>query len=220
MTEKELLYLFRELGVITRYSHFVYTSWRHGRDYFNKDAIYPHTEIVSNLCSMIAKRFIHDGIEVVVAPALGGIVLSQRVAEHLEKLSTPTLVVVGDQPRREVLSVYAEKSGDDGFVIRRGYEKLIPEKKVLVVDDVLTTGGSVKKLVEAVRTLKGEVIGVGTICNRGGVTKESLAVSKLESLVHFYCPSWAEAECQLCAQNIPINLEFGKGREYLDRVGI
>ncbi len=97
-------------------SHVVYTSGKHGSAYINKDAIYPHTIYTSRLCRMLAGQFVDDGVDVVIAPAVGGVILSQWTAHHLDGLG-----------------VYADKSGD-GFVIKRGYDKLIIGKRVLVVE--------------------------------------------------------------------------------------
>jgi len=141
----------------------------------------------------------------VVAPAVGGTILSQWVAHHLSDL-------VG----REVLAVYADKAEGDEFVIKRGYDKLVSGKRVLVVEDVLTTGGSAKKVVDVVRQIGGEVIALGVLCNRGGITPQDVSdVPELFALVNVSLDAWDEAECPLCAQNVPINTDVGKGREYL-----
>src|SRR5258708_5388937 len=186
--------------------HFVYTSGMHGNAYVNKDAIYPHVKEISWLCSAMANLFRFCDIDVVVGPEKGGIILSQWTAYHLERRASPG-----------VLAVYAEKDGDE-FVIKRGYEKLIPRKNVYIVEDVLTTGGSVRKVVEAVRALNGHVIGVGAIFNRGGVSRKDLGdhpSPPLLSLVDVKLDPWNEAECPLCAEGVPINTSVGKGKESL-----
>jgi len=189
-------------------SHVVYTSGKHGLSYINKDAIYPHTSKTAQICYELTDRLCHEhvfNVDVVVGPALGGIILSQWIAYHFSQIQ-----------QREVLAVYAEKDETGNFVIKRGYDKLIKGKKVLVVEDVLNTGGSVKKVVEAVRVIDGEVVGVGAICNRGKVTKEDVGdVPLLLSLVNIEMESWEPEECPLCQQNIPINTDVGKGREFL-----
>ena len=204
MTESEVLKILHQVGAIITGSHIVYTSGQHGSSYVNKDAVYPHTGEISRLCRAIAEKFSQTGVEVVAAPALGGIILSQWTAHHLSELDG-----------RNVLAVYAEKSGD-GFVIQRGYDKLISGKKVLVVEDILTTGGSVKKVVETVRALGGQVTAVAALCNRGGVTAEGLGnLPELFALVNLQLEAWDEKECPLCAKNVPVNTSIGKGREFL-----
>lgn len=207
MTEQEVLELLNEIGAVITGSHIVYTSGRHGEAYVNKDAIYPHTKVISRLCLVMAEPFTKDGVQAVIAPAVGGVILAQWVAYHLTNLTG-----------EEVLGLYADKS-DDGFTIKRGYDKLVTGKKVLVVEDVLTTGGSVRKVIEAVRDHGGQVVGLGAICNRGGVTAADVGgVPKLEALVNVALQSWEKDACPLCQKGVPINTDVGKGREFLHRI--
>ena len=208
MTEQEVLEMLNRVGAVITNSHIVYTSGKHGPDYVNKDAIYPSTTNTSLLGQEIAERFYNDEVEVVIAPAIGGVILSQWTAYHLSD------GLFG----REVLSIYAEKSESGGFIIKRGYDKLVAGKRVLVVEDVLTTGGSAKAVVEAVRTIGGKVVGLGALVNRGGVTAQEIGgVSKFIALVNIKLAAWQEADCPLCEQGVPINLDVGKGREFLAR---
>lgn len=206
INEQEVLRILERVhGVITD-SHVVYTSGKHGSAYVNKDAVYPHTKETSALCRALAKEFENLNVEVVIAPAIGGVILSQWVAYHLSETSG-----------REVLGVYAEKA-DTGevFVIKRGYDRLVVGKRTLVVEDVLTTGGSARRVIEATRAAGGEVVGLGVLCNRGGVTSGDLAdPPKLFALVNVTLDAWDEAQCPLCAKGVPINTQVGKGREYL-----
>lgn len=205
MKEQDVLQLLGNVGAVIKDSHIVYTSGKHGTAYVNKDAVYPHTKETSDLCRAIAEQFAGDGVDVVVAPAIGGVILSQWTAHHLSEITGA-----------EVLGVYAEKTENDAFVIKRGYDKIVAGKNVLVVEDVLTTGGSVKKVIETVRALGGNVIGLGVLCNRGGITPSDVSnPPSLFALVNVKLDSWDEADCPLCAQNVPINTDVGKGREYL-----
>jgi len=208
MNEQEVMRILGKVGAVITDSHIVYTSGKHGTTYFNKDAIYPHTKETSNLCRAIAEHFANDGVEVVIAPAIGGVILSQWTAHHLSKITG-----------REVFGVYAEKAkGEDAFIIKRGYDKIVARKNVLVVEDVLTTGSSAKKVVEVTRALGGNIVGLGVLCNRGGITPEDVAnPPKFFALVNVKLDAWDEAECPLCAQSVPINTDVGKGREYLVR---
>ncbi len=214
MKPEEVLGILKSCGALIADSHIVYTSGRHGDTYINKDAVYPHTAVISKLCKEIAEYFEDFGCEVVVAPAVGGVILSQWTAYHLNTLTPVNRV-------GEILGLYAEKS-DDGqtFEFRRGYDKLVRGKKVLVVEDILTTGGSVQKVVEAVRRLNGKVEGVGAICNRGGVTTKDIGdVPELYALLDINLDSYPEEGCPFCAKKVPINIKVGKGREYLHQKG-
>jgi orotate phosphoribosyltransferase len=208
MNEQEVLQVLGKVGAVIVGSHIVYTSGKHGTAYVNKDAVYSHTTETSRLCRAIAERFADDNVEVVIAPAIGGVILSQWTAHHLSEMSG-----------HEVFGVYAEKSEDgDAFVIKRGYDKLVAGKNVLVVEDALTTGGSAKKVVEATRAIGGNVVGLGVLCNRGGITPQDVAnVPKLDALVNVKLDAWDEATCPLCEQNVPVNTDVGKGREFLAR---
>lgn len=208
MHQREVFRILAEVGAVITDSHVVYTHGKHGTAYVNKDAVYPHTVNTSMLCRAIAEQFLDDEVEVVIGPATGGVILSQWVAHHLSA-----------RKFREVLGVYAEKSeGGDAFIIKRGYDKLVAGKNVLVVEDVLTTGGSVLKVIEAVLALGGNVVGLGVLCNRGGITPHDVGnVPRLVSLVDVKLDAWDEADCPLCAQGVPINTDVGKGREFLAR---
>jgi len=210
MNDQEALVILGENQAIIVDSHIVYTSGKHGMAYVNKDAVYPHTRATSKLCHTIAARFLSDDVEAVIAPAVGGVILSQWTAYHLSLFTS-----------RDVLGTYADKvkvNDEDDFIIKRGYDKLIAGKRVLVVEDLLTTGGSVRKVVAAVRAVGGIVVGVGVLCNRGGVTPAALGdVPKLTALIDLEMEAWDEADCPLCKKGIPINTDVGKGREFLAR---
>lgn len=103
------------------------------------------------------------------------------------------------------------------FKLNRGYDKVVKGKKVLITEDVLTTGGSVAKSITAIQTAGGEVVGVVAICNRGGVTAEQFGVPLLAAFMNIDLPSWTEDECPMCKEGKPINEEVGHGKEYMDK---
>lgn len=201
-----------DLRVVLTDDHFAYTSGKHGSAYVNKDALYPHTRETSGLCHLIAAYFANlvrqkrcNDPDAVVAPAVGGVALSQWVAHRL-----------GEFLGHTVLALYAEKENDGTFVLKRGYDKLVAGKRVLVVEDVLNTGGSARAVVVAVRAAGGAVVGVGALCNRGGVTTQDLhGVPELFALVDVPMDAWDEADCPLCKSGIPINVEVGHGKKFL-----
>jgi len=210
MNFHETMRILEEAGAIITGSHIVYTSGLHGSAYVNKDAIYPYPKLISRLCMAISWHFMVDEIDVVIAPAIGGVILSQWVAHHLEEVTD-----------RNVLALYAEKVDyGNGFDLRRGYDKHVNGRRILVVEDILTTGGSARKVVEVARGLGGEVVGVGALCNRGRVTAEKVGdVPKLESLVNLTLDSWTAENCPLCKSGKPINTKVGKGRKFLAELG-
>jgi len=195
------LTLLEKVGALVTDSHIVYTSGKHGSHYVNKDAIYPHTELTSLICQAMAEPFKNEPLDAVLAPAIGGVLLGHGVAKELSRLQG-----------KNVLSVYAEPTPEKHFVIKRGYDELIKNKRVLVVEDILTTGGSVRKVVEAARKIPCDVTAVSALCNRGNVTPEMLAhVPVLKSLYTLHLESWDPQDCPLCKKQIPINTSLGKG---------
>lgn len=202
LTSSEIFEILAKHQALIKNSHIVYTSGKHGSAYVNKDAIYPHTELTSTLCKEIALHFQNEKVDAVLAPAVGGVILSQWVAHHLSVLK-----------KQEILGIYGEKDGDS-FIIKRGYDLLVKNRRVLIVEDILTTGGSVKKLVEVARKIPCEVIGVAALCNRGNVTTEMLGgVPALHSLTEISLDSWDSDACPLCKQGVPINTTVGKGKK-------
>jgi orotate phosphoribosyltransferase len=208
MNDPEIMRIFTEVGAIISDSHVVYSSGRHSSVYINKDALYLHTQVISTLCQLMARPYNADQVDMVVGPVLGGIVLSQWVAHYLN-----TKRISG-----ETLAVYAEKE-DDGpdktFSFHRGYDKHIPGKNILVVEDVLTTGGSARQVIELVRRHGGNVVGLSALCNRGDVQPEDVGDVPIHTLVTISLETYTEAECPFCQQHIPINTEVGKGRAFL-----
>jgi orotate phosphoribosyltransferase len=209
MSKIDVLKQLAQIDAVITNSHIVYTSGKHGSAYVNKDAIYPHTELTSSLCLEIAEHFANANVDVVIAPAVGGVILSQWVAYHLTQLT-----------KREVLGVYAEKSGDE-FVIKRGYDKLCKGKRVLVVEDILTTGGSVKKVVEALGAIGVQIVGAAALCNRGEVSTRDVGnPPELFSLTNIKLDAWDAGECPMCREQTPINTDVGKGREFLSSLSV
>lgn len=210
MTSDEVLAIFKKTGGYIEGSHVVYTSGKHGEKYLNKDAIYPHTKEISSICREIAERFKDKEIDVVAAPALGGIILSQWTAHHLSKMTG-----------REVLGIYTEKTPDKNQIFTRGYGKLVKGKKVLIVEDITTTGGSVMKVIASVRAAGGDVVSVCVIANRDPdhINGDSIG-APYTALAEIRMQAWDEADCPLCKEGKPVNTTVGKGREYLQKKGL
>ena len=202
---KDIVEILKQVGAILGPSHFVGTSGRHMELYLNKDALYLHTIETSTVGEMFAAKFKDRGVEVVVGPALGGIILSQWAAYHLSR-----------ETGRDVLAVYTEKDAEKNQIFTRGYDKVVKGKKVLVVEDLVTTGGSVKKAVDSVRGAGGEVVAVCVMVNRdpAQVTDEAVG-APLESLGVYEVPSYDPGDCPLCRKHIPINTEVGHGKKFL-----
>jgi orotate phosphoribosyltransferase len=202
----EVIELLKKTGAIYMDDHFVGTSGRHMSLYVNKDALYPHTKETSRMGELFAEKNKDLDIDVVAAPALGGIILSTWTAFHLSQMKN-----------KDILGVYTEKTPDKNQVFTRGYDLLVKDKNVLVIEDNVTTGGSVKKVVESVRAAGGKVVAVCVMFNRDpdNVTTETIG-APFSSLAIIKAESWDETECPLCKKGIPINLTVGHGKKYVE----
>jgi orotate phosphoribosyltransferase len=202
----DVISILKKVQAVLTDGHFVYTSGKHGSVYVNKDAVYPHTKEASQIGKLFAQNFKNKNIDVVAAPALGGIILSQWTAYHLSKLK-----------KKEVLGVYTEKTADNNQIFTRGYDKLVKGKNVLVIEDLTTTGGSVRKVVDTVRATGGKVVGIGVMINRDpkNVTSEVVG-GPFISLGILKAEAFDEKKCPLCKKNVPINTNVGHGKKYLE----
>ncbi len=194
--------LLKILGAIYTNDHFVYTSGKHGSVYVNKDALFQHPKETVLICKIIAERYKDKDIDAVVGPAIDGIVLSQWTAYQLTKLK-----------KKEVLGLYTEKDINGNQIFTRGYDKLIKGKKVLIVEDTTTTGGSVKKVVKSVKKAGAKITGVCVMINRDPkkVTSETIG-APFFALSTLPLETFDSKKCPLCKKGIPVNSSVGHGR--------
>jgi orotate phosphoribosyltransferase len=197
--------LLKKVHALYTDDHFVYTSGKHGSVYVNKDAIFQHPQQTTLICRMTAERYQDYDIDAVVGPAIGGIVLSQWTAYHLTQLKG-----------KEVLGLYTEKDAQKNQVFTRGYDELVKNRKVLIVEDTTTTGGSVKKVIDTVRSTGGKVIAVCVMVNRDpiNVTSEFIG-APFSALCELPTESYDAKECPFCLQGRPVNTQIGHGKKYL-----
>jgi len=208
MNEHEIKERLKTANAVVYGDHFVYESGKHGSVYVDKSAIFTYPTLASLLGAELAELCKWYTIDVVVGPALGGIVLAQWVSHHLTQLD-----------ETEVRSVFAEKGDgpETTFALKRGYGDLVRGKRVLVVEDVITTGSSVRKVVNLVRAHGGTVAGVAVLVNRGGVTAADVGDPQLfRVLLDLPLESWPAHECPLCAKGVPVNTRLGKGARFLE----
>ncbi len=109
-------------------------------------------------------------------------------------------------------------------ILKRGYDKIVSGKRCLVVEDIINSGTTVIKTIDAIRAAGGEVVGVGALCNRGGgkVTANTLGVPELFSLLDLRMEMFKEDECPICKAYGPesVRTDLGKGKEFLLRKGL
>ncbi len=202
MSEDLLMDLERQ-GVIMRNDHFVYSSGLHGDAYVNKRLL--TTVMTSKIAEIIFQEFMKEEIDIVVAPAHGAISLGSALASKLFQSRTYWFWHLA----------IANKS-DQGFAFDFYDQKRLTGNKILVIEDVLTTGASILKVVELVRAHGGDVAGVAAFCNRGGVTADKIGdVPKLFSVINFSFQTWSADACPLCSQGITIRTDVGHGADFI-----
>jgi len=178
ISKKRIKEIFEELEVIT-YGHFLFTSGRHGDTYMQCAKLLKHPDYTREIVEPIVDRFKGDKIDIVIGPAIGGIILAYEFARQLG-----------------VQNFFAERE-NNVMTLRRGFR--IPKgARVLVVEDVITTGGSVREVIDIVEREEGELVGVAVLVDRTGGqvdfgTKFVTALS--EELV-----SYSPKDCPLCRE--------------------
>jgi orotate phosphoribosyltransferase len=176
--------MFRDAGAF-RDGHFVLASGKHSPRYLEKFQVLQWPDHTERLCETIAAWWRSAGPDTVAGPTTGGVILAYEVARQLG-----------------TRAVYAERNEDGpGRVSRRGFQ-LARGERVLVVDDIMTTGGSVYETIAAVRASGAEVIGAAVLVDRSG-GQASLDVP-LRALWSVEVPVYSPDECPLCAQRVPV----------------
>ncbi len=174
--------ILRETGAILD-GHFLLTSGLHSPTYVEKFKVIQYPQYTSQLCAMIARHFARENVQVVAGPTVGGIILAFEVAKQLG-----------------VRAIFAEREGERR-VFRRSLS-LVPGERVLVVDDILTTGGSIREVMDEVERQKGTVIGAGILVDR---TQEKVELGvPLFSCHKMSIPAYQPEECPQCRAGIPL----------------
>lgn len=183
MNQVEARSLLEQSGALLQ-GHFEYTSGRHGSLYIEKFAFLQWPDTVTRLCAPIVNQFAVS-VNLVAGPTTGGVILSFEVARQLG-----------------IRSIIAERSGEgEGREFKRGFQ-IGRGDQVLVVDDVLTTGGSIRAVMDAIRKRGAQVAGVGVLVDRTG-GKTDFGVPFISALT-LEIPSFVSADCPLCAQGVPL----------------
>ena len=163
--------------------HFLLASGLHSPIYWEKFRILQYPGYTERLCRLIVQHFKDRRIELVVGPTTGGIILAFETARQLG-----------------VRSIFAEKMGEIR-IFRRDFD-IAPGESILVVDDILTTGSSIKETISAISKLGGLVIGIGVLVNRSAEDIDFGA--PLFSCIHVPTTVYSPEECPLCATHIPL----------------
>jgi len=185
VTERETLDLYEATGALLR-GHFLLTSGLHSDVYLQSALVLQHPADATKLGEALAAPFRGDRIQTVLAPAIGGILVSHEVARALG-----------------VRALFTEREGGT-MRLRRGFA-LAPAERCLVVEDVMTTGGSTRETIHVARAAGAQVVGAAAIVDRGVAARSGrsdLGVP-FTALLHIDLPTYEREECPLCAQGLP-----------------
>jgi orotate phosphoribosyltransferase len=190
MTEEEVLLILKETGAFLK-GHFQLSGGSHSSEYVQMALALSHPAHAEALGEALAQRFASKKIDLVIGPALGGIILSYEVGRALN-----------------ARAIFAERENGRfklrrGFYVRRG-------ESVLVVEDVITTGGSLLGVVTLIKELGGVVAGVGSVIDRGAESSRLLALN-YQALVCLPLPSYRQQECPLCKEGVPLEKPGSRG---------
>jgi orotate phosphoribosyltransferase len=179
----EIISVLEDKGAVLR-GHFRLSSGRHSDVFVQKFRIFEHPRLTQRFGESIADMFA-GAFDAVASPAVGAIVLGFATALAADRRS-----------------VFAERV-DGALVFRRGFE-LRPHEKTLVVEDVITTGGSAREVVQLVKQSGATVVGVGVLLDRSDTSADVDLGAPLKALTRLSAASWGPDECPLCADGMPL----------------
>ncbi|MGB9615359.1 MAG: orotate phosphoribosyltransferase [Fervidobacterium sp.] len=168
--------------------HFVLSSGLHSSNYVQCAKVFEYPEYGQQIGKLLAEKIKDKNFEytVVIGPALGGVIVAYEVAKFLG-----------------IRAMFAERE-ENVLKLRRGFE-LTPDDKVLIVEDVVTTGKSTLEVVEVVKGFGAQVIGFASIINRSGSENPFQLINKeYVYLVKFDFPTYKPEECPLCKSGVPV----------------
>ena len=181
MSREEVVERFRRTGALLE-GHFVLTSGLHSPQYLQCALVLQHPSEAEAFGRAVAAQFRSVGVETVAAPAIGGIIIGWEVARALN-----------------VRSIWTERE-EGKMMLRRGFN-VRPGERVLVVEDVITTGGSTRETCDALRSAGALVVGAASIIDRSG-GRADVGVPRV-ALATLEAPAVSPAECPLCAAGVP-----------------
>lgn len=185
MQEMEIMDIFTKTGAYKQ-GHFKLSSGFHSGAYLQCALVLQNPIISERVCGVLAKKFIGDTPDIVVGPALGGIVLAYELARALN-----------------ARAIFTERDEDGNMVLRRGF-KIVPDNRVLIAEDVLTTGKSVNEVVKLLEKDSIQPVGIGSLINRSTGNIDFGGI-KSESLIKLNIPLFEEDNCPLCQEGVPLS---------------
>lgn len=183
MKNNEIIEIFKSTGAMLS-GHFQLTSGRHSDTYMQCAKLFSDSKNSEKICKMLAEKLKDKEIDIIISPAVGGIIMGYELSRHLG-----------------VNNIFAERENGK-MKLRRGFS-LSRGEKVLVVEDVVTTGGSVKEVILLCESLGADVVAVSSIVDRSGA-KVNFGVDFV-SLLEMDIESYEKINCPLCKENKAID---------------
>lgn len=182
MTREEIIAMLKEADVLLE-GHFLLTSGRHSDKYMQCAKIFQNAKYSVPLCAELVEQYKDDQIELVIGPAIGAIQMSYEVGKQLG-----------------VKNIFAERE-NGAMTLRRGFT-IEKGQRVLIVEDVVTTGGSVREVMDLVKECGGEIVGIGSIVDRTG-GKIDFGVP-YRSAFSMDITSYEAEDCPICKTGAPL----------------
>ena len=182
MDQEKAVRVFKECGAFLQ-GHFLLTSGLHSPGYLQCALVCQRPKVCADLCKELAGEFAGQKVDVVIGPAMGGIVLAYELARALN-----------------ARGIFMERGDDGRMTLRRGFA-INPGEKVVVAEDVMTTGGSAAEIVELTEKAGAVVVGVVSLVDRGGAKR--FEGRRVASALKVELPTYKPEECPLCKQGTP-----------------
>lgn len=189
MTEQDVKQLLIDTEAILE-GHFLLTSGLHSPMYVEKFNVLQHPKYTEKLCKELAERFRDQKVELVIGPMTGGILLAHEVGKALG-----------------TRAIFTERENGK-MTLRRGF-RIEHGTRVLVVEDIVTTGGSVREVVDVVNEAGGELVGVGLLVDRSG-GKADFGTDNVKALLHLNVPTYKPEACPLCNDGVEMTSRGSK----------
>jgi orotate phosphoribosyltransferase len=209
--------IFHDAHAIIDDDHFVYVSGDHGRGWIAKDLVYPDPERCRELGALLAEVVAPLEPDVLCGPATGGLFVSTWTGFHLPGV---TCVFAEHDPAwRRGAHAHPGDPMRGPFVLTRGYDDKVAGRRVVVVDDIVNTGHSIRQSVDVVRACGGDVVAAACWIDRGNVGSDEVHAPVYVNLHVEKIPFWPAVRCPQCADGVPVNTRFAHGREWVELHG-
>jgi orotate phosphoribosyltransferase len=191
LKREELMAMFESAGAI-RHGHFELSSGLHSGMYVQCALVLQYPRFAEKLGQSLAALFGDTELDAVVSPAMGGLIIGQEVARALPEGKSSR----GEPAGAGVPAIFVERDANGAMSMRRGFS-LGAEARVLIIEDVWTTGGSTREAMRVVEELDGRVVAAGALIDRSGVAAKLGVTAR--ALLDLAIPSYVQKDCPLCA---------------------